>query len=156
MEVNNRFQLFTFLSTDEESEKSSFIDLISSDQISEINDKQQTKNHWDVPEYVEKPIPSSSVPITQVQTSRIIKKTKSSVNVTNTKCDKQDEVKSSPIIEEQNQPTTCSYYPPQPYKFKQNSLNQRNQTIPKFNRKMNVLPKHSSIRGNSKACTHQI
>ncbi|CAF3805131.1 unnamed protein product [Rotaria sp. Silwood1] len=124
---------------------------------SQVNNKQQTKNYWDVPEYVEKKIPCSSpVQITQVKTPRTVKKTKLSVNVTNTKCDQEDEVKSSQSIEVQNQPKTYSYYPPQPYKFKPNLINQRNQTMPKFNREKNVQPKHSSVRGNSKACTHQI
>ncbi|CAF1068790.1 unnamed protein product [Rotaria sp. Silwood1] len=127
MAVKNRFETFTFLSTNEESVQSSFFDVTSSDHRSQINNKQQTKNYWDVPEYIEKPISCSSiVHIKQVEIPRIVEKTKSSVNVKNTKDDKEDEVKSSETIEVQNQPKTYSYYPPQPYKLKQNLLSNYN------------------------------
>jgi len=118
MEVNNRFELLASLSVDEEPIESSFNDITSSKQKQNINVENSTKNYWEIPEYIEKHIPCSSVFITKVETSLPVKKVKPPVD--NIKCEEQqDAVTPPPTIEVQNQPKTCSYYPPQPYKFKQ-------------------------------------
>jgi hypothetical protein len=118
MEVNNRFELLASLSVDEEPIESSFNDITSSKQKQNINVENSTKNYWEIPEYIEKHIPCSPIFITKVETSLPVKKVKPPVNII--KCEEQqDETTPPPTIEVQNQPTTYSYYPPQPYKFKQ-------------------------------------
>jgi hypothetical protein len=128
MEVNNRFDLLLFLSGDEESVVSFCIDVPSSEQKLNIDDGQSTTNCWDIPQYVEKIIPCSTVINTIVETSPPVTKAKTSVHVKKvkspdkvTKCEEQGERETSVTVEVQDQPTTYSYYPPQPYKFKQNS-----------------------------------
>ena len=65
MEISNRFDLLSSLVIDEEPIESSFINITISEKKQEINDEQPTKNFWEVPEYVEKRIPHSTVLITK-------------------------------------------------------------------------------------------
>jgi hypothetical protein len=127
MEFNNRFALLASLPVDEEQIESSFIDINSPEQQQETNDEHPTRNYWEIPEYVEKPIPCSSPLITKVETFKPVTKEKKSLHGKKIKPivnipmyeGQQDKVEILSTVEVQNQPTTSSYYPPQPYKFKQ-------------------------------------
>ncbi len=127
MEVNNRFDLFASLTLDEEPKQSFSIGINPSKQKQKQKDVQPTKNFWEIPEYVEKPIPclvplttklETSEPVTKEKTSRDMKKVKPIVDISPYE-EQQDEVEIPPTVEVQYQP--ISYYPPQPYKFKQTS-----------------------------------
>lgn len=119
MEVNNRFELLASLPVDEEPEKSSVINVRSPKQKKVINDEQPIKSQWDIPECVEKIIPSAPLVTTTAEISPPIKKMKPTLSkkkskpiIESTKCEEQKE-------EVKYESTICSYYPPQPYKFKQ-------------------------------------
>ncbi len=123
MEVNNRFDLFASLTIDEELKQSFSIGVNSSKQ----KDVQPTKNFWEIPEYVEKPIPcvvpltaklETSEPVKKEKIFRRMKKFNPMIEISPYK-EQQDEVEIPPTIEVQYQP--ISYYPPQPHKFKQTS-----------------------------------
>ncbi|CAF3113353.1 unnamed protein product [Rotaria socialis] len=155
MELTNRFEPLNLLSINEESVDSCFVDETSSNEKVKVTDEQLTNNCWNIPDYVEKRIPCSPIHISKKETYYSIKRKQSSINTKIIRENNKDKL--LPTVEIEDQPTTTySYYPPQPYKFKQNRSYQHNQTMPKFNQRSNVLPKHTSPRGNSKACTHQI
>ncbi|CAF1325739.1 unnamed protein product [Adineta steineri] len=163
MEVNNRFELLASLSVDNEPEEDFVIDEAPVEQKQVINDQQPAKSQWDIPEYVEKPIPCSSI-IEEIKTVSSNRKTKAHLPTKNVKPpveiidyeEQSDVVQKSEMIDTQTQPTTYTSYPPQPYKFKQKPSSHLNQTMPKFDRKINTLPKYTAVRGNSKACMHKI
>ena len=66
MEISNRFELLASLSDNENSQEEQL-----------INGKQPTKQHWEIPEYVEKPIPYSSQVISRIEKFKSSKKVKS-------------------------------------------------------------------------------
>jgi hypothetical protein len=83
------------------------------------------KNFWEIPEYVEKTIPHVSPLVPKEETPKSVTKVKTSRHVKpiidNPKREEeeeQDEVEIFPSVEVHTKPTTSSYYPPQPYKFK--------------------------------------
>jgi hypothetical protein len=129
MEVNNRFDLLASLPVYEETIESSFIDIKSSEQ-QQKEDEHSTKNFWEIPEYVEKYIPCSSPLTTKVETSKPVAKEKTSRHAKKVKpivdIPKNEEEEIPPIVEVQNQSTSYSYYPPQPYKFKQTPSSKQN------------------------------
>jgi hypothetical protein len=117
IEVSNRFDLLASLCVDEETTESSISDVTSSKQIQEINDDYSTKDFWEIPKYVEKSIPCAPVITTQVTPFKSIAKVKKSRSIKIVKpseCEEQQDE-----IEVETRPSTNSYYPPQPYKFKQ-------------------------------------
>ncbi|CAF2121416.1 unnamed protein product, partial [Rotaria magnacalcarata] len=119
MELTNRFEPLTLLSIHEEFVGSRFVDETSSNEKLKLNDQQLTNNFWNMPDYVEKQIPCSSIHISKKETTRSIKRKQSSTNTQ--KIQENNKDKLLPIVEIEDQPmTTYSYYPPQPYKFKQN------------------------------------
>ena len=135
MEIRNRFAILALLSTNEEP-RETYLDYENVPAL-ELgkNIKQQSRNYWEVPEYVEKPFSYSSEVITIPKTSSFMKKAKSVAPVEEAKLDapikkenphdnvskvSRDEFKISLTNEVHNLPITRSYYPPQPYKFKQN------------------------------------
>ena len=88
------------------------------------------KNSGEIPEYVEKPIPCAPILTTKAETSLPVRKIKTSSSIKGAKSladsticeEQQDEVNTSVPVKVQNQSITCSYYPPQPYKFNQKLL----------------------------------
>lgn len=132
MAVYNRFDLLTSLSVDEEPSielSSTDIDTAQTQQSPQQNIEKLSKNFWEIPDYVEKPIPCL-LPITiEQQISKPVNKVKKSsshvkkekVVIDSSKDEEQPEkIEILPIVEVKNPSTTSSYYPPQPYKFKQN------------------------------------
>ncbi|UJR20294.1 hypothetical protein I4U23_023425 [Adineta vaga] len=173
MEVNNRFQLFTSITVDEELEKPVVTNRISSSRRNQLitvkqQEQQPPKTQWEIPEYVEKPIlctpmVKEKAPVTKPvkcnKKSSTKQKIKPSVDIDEyeeQEQEEEEEIQSSNVISEENQPIQWSYHPPQPHKFKQTTSNHSNQTMSKFPRTMNVVPKHIPSRGNTKACTHKI
>jgi hypothetical protein len=135
MEVNNRFELLASLPVHEEPIETSFININSSEQQQQQQeDEHPTKNHWEIPEYVEKYIPCSSPLTTKVETSKPVQKERTSRHVKKVKPivdipkneEQQDEDEIPVTVEAKPQPTTYSYYPPQPYKFKQTPSSEQN------------------------------
>jgi len=115
----NRFDILTSVSVDEEPEKSAIAEVTSSKQKIIINDEQQTKNPWEIPDYVEKPITCSSVLTTEAKTTPPVRKIKKPFVDRTIREEQQEETPIPSTVEVQNQSTTISsYYPPQPYKFK--------------------------------------
>jgi hypothetical protein len=118
MEVNNRFDLLASLSVSDEFIESSADDINLSKPKQEV--EQPMKNFWEIPEYVEKTIPHVSPLVPKEETPKSVTKVKTSRHVKPIKCEEeeQDEVEIFPSVEVHTKPTTSSYYPPQPYKFK--------------------------------------
>jgi hypothetical protein len=117
--VYNRFDILASVPVDEEPEESGIAEVTSSKQKIIINDEQQTKNPWEIPEYVEKPIPCSSVLTTEAKTTPPVRKIKKPFVDRTIREEQQEETPIPSTVEVQNQSTSISsYYPPQPYKFK--------------------------------------
>jgi hypothetical protein len=119
MEVNNRFDLLASLSVNDESIESSTNDIHLPEQKQDI--EQPIKNFWEIPEYVDKPIPCLSPLVPKEETPKSVAK----VNVSGQKKkvkpiidNSKPEEETPPIVIVHTEPTISSYYPPQPYKFK--------------------------------------
>ena len=127
MEVSNRFDFLASLSVDDPFTESVSNDVIVTKQIENV--ALSTRNFWDVPEYVDKPIPCV-VPVTAKEDrSKPVVKAKSArqrskmipkkIDQHSQPEDEQnEEVEISATVEVQSQPASVPYYPPQPYKFK--------------------------------------
>lgn len=128
MELNNRFDVFTPFSTDQESEESFSIDIKLPEKMPVKT--QSTRNMWEVPEYVEKIVPcvdpiavqeQTALSGTKGKTSRSNRKQKSNDPISQSEVaeeQQQADVESAPVAEVRQQSLTHTYYPPQPYKFK--------------------------------------
>ena len=129
MEISNRFALFASPSVDETSEELVVhISNSSNQNVQQVQHKpqkfqnkqqqQQPKSQWDIPEYVEKPIPCAPIVTesVQVHTSVPHKKKPSSKN-TIQRVEEGDQTTDE--ISTKDEPIQWTYHPPQPHKFKQ-------------------------------------
>lgn len=116
-EVNNRFHLLASLSLDDQ-----VIDEVIVSESKQDN-QQSTKNFWEIPDYVEKPIQcintriskeNKPTPVTQQKSSRRSNTNKIKIDKPHHE-EEQIEIEQPPLAVEINLP---SIYPPQPYKFK--------------------------------------
>ncbi|CAF1026392.1 unnamed protein product [Adineta ricciae] len=166
MEISNRFALFASPSVNETSEELVFnISNSSNKNVQQVHHKpqklqngqpeQQPKSQWDIPEYVEKPIPCVPIVTESVQVRTFVphKKKTSSKNAIQRE---EEEDRTTDEISTKDEPIQWTYHPPQPHKFKQTPSKHSNQTASKFPRKTNNPPKQTPSRGNTKSCMHKI
>lgn len=126
MEVNNRFDLLASLSLDDQVTESVSNEVIVSEP--KQDNQPSTKNIWDIPDYVEKPItcvnplaPKEEKPASVIQkkSSRRSKTNKIKIEEpSHEEEEEQTELEISPTVEVNPQPAIVPIYPPQPYKFK--------------------------------------
>ena len=127
MEVNNRFNLLASLSLDDQITESVSNEVIVSEP--KQDNQHSTKNLWEIPDYVEKPIPCVNllVPKEEKSTSVIQRKPSRRSKTNKIKIEEphyeeeeeeQPEVEISSTVEVNPQPAIVPIYPPQPYKFK--------------------------------------
>ncbi|CAF0762823.1 unnamed protein product [Adineta ricciae] len=156
MEISNRFALFASPSVYETSEEH-VVDIRNSSNknIQQVHHKpqklqneqqeQQPKSQWDIPEYVEKPIPCAPMVTESVQVRTFVPRKKKTLSKKAIQREEEGD-QTTDEVPMKDEPIQWTYHPPQPHKFKQTPSKHSNQTAPKFPRKTNDPPKQTPSR----------